>query len=156
MSDSLWAHGLYSPWNSPSQDTRVGSHSLLQGIFPTQGLNPGLPYCRLILYQLSHKGSPDLMGSCVNFLRLLLQSRRFKQQTLTHSQSWRLEVWYQDIGKVMLPLRFWAEPFFTSSQFLVLAVDGWHSLLCSYISPVSASVITWYSSHILVSKGCFP
>ena len=47
-------HGLYSPWNSPGQNTGVGSLSLLQRIFPTQGLNPGLPHCRLILYQLSH------------------------------------------------------------------------------------------------------
>ena len=46
VSDSLWPHGLYSPWNSPGQDTGVGSLSLLQGIFPTQGWNPGLPYCR--------------------------------------------------------------------------------------------------------------
>ena len=38
----------------------VGSLSLLQGIFPTQGLNPGLPHCRWILYQLSQKGSPEL------------------------------------------------------------------------------------------------
>ena len=52
-------HGLYSPWNSPGQNTGVGSHSLLQGIFPTQGSNPGLPHCRQILYQLSHKGSPN-------------------------------------------------------------------------------------------------
>ena len=37
------------------------SHSLLQGIFPTQGLNPGLPHCRQILYQLSHKGSPRIL-----------------------------------------------------------------------------------------------
>ena len=58
MSDSLWPQGLYSPWNSPGQNTGVGSFSLLQGISPTQGLNPGLPYYRWILYQLSHKGSP--------------------------------------------------------------------------------------------------
>ena len=57
VSDSLQPHGPYSPWNSPGQNTRVGSLSLLQGIFPTQGLNPGLPHCRQILYQLSHKGS---------------------------------------------------------------------------------------------------
>ena len=57
MSDSLWPRGLYSPWNSPGQNTGVGSLSLLQGIFPTQGLNPGLLHCRQILYQLSHKGS---------------------------------------------------------------------------------------------------
>ena len=43
---------------SPGQNTGVGSLSLLQGIFPTQGSNPGLPHCRRILYQLSHQGSP--------------------------------------------------------------------------------------------------
>ena len=51
----------YSPWNSPGQNTEVGSLSLLQGIFPTQGLNPGLPHCRQILYKLSHKGSPRIL-----------------------------------------------------------------------------------------------
>ena len=40
------AHGPHSPWNSPGQNTGVGSLSLLQGIFPTQGSNPGLPHCR--------------------------------------------------------------------------------------------------------------
>ena len=55
MSDSLWPHELYSSWNSPGQNTGVGSLSLLQGIFPTQGSNPGLPYFRWIFYQLSHK-----------------------------------------------------------------------------------------------------
>ena len=53
----LWPHGLYSPWNSPGQNTGVGSLSLLQGIFPTQGSNLGLLHYRWILYQLSHKGS---------------------------------------------------------------------------------------------------
>ena len=61
MSDSLWPHGLYSPWNSPGLDTGVGSLSLLQRIFPTQGSNPGLLYCRWILHQLSHKRSPRIL-----------------------------------------------------------------------------------------------
>ena len=57
-------HGLYRPWNSPGQDTGVGRHSLLQGIFPTQESNPGLPHCRWILYQLSHKASvPEMTGA---------------------------------------------------------------------------------------------
>ena len=47
-------------WLYPGQNTGVGSRSLLQGIFPTQGSNPGLPHCRQILYQLSHQGSPLL------------------------------------------------------------------------------------------------
>ena len=54
MSNSLQPHGLYSTWNSSGQNSLF----LLQGIFPTQALNPGLSHCRQILYQLSHKGSP--------------------------------------------------------------------------------------------------
>ena len=61
LSDSLQPHGLSSPWDSPGQNTGVGSLSLLQEIFPTQGSNPGLPYCRQILYQLNHKGNPPLV-----------------------------------------------------------------------------------------------
>ena len=57
MSNSFQSHGLYSLWNFPGQNTVVGSLSLLQGIFPIQGSNPGLPHCRWILYHLSHKGS---------------------------------------------------------------------------------------------------
>ena len=57
MSDSMRLHGfLYSSWYSLGQNTGVGSLSLLQGIFPTKGSNPGLPHCRQILYQLSPKG----------------------------------------------------------------------------------------------------
>ena len=61
VSDSLRPHGMYSPWNSPGQNTGVGSLSLLRGIFPTQGSNPGLLHCRQILYQLNHKGSPRIL-----------------------------------------------------------------------------------------------
>ena len=62
-SDSLWPHGLYPtrllcPWASPGKNTGVGSHSLLQGIFLTQGLNPGLLHCMQSLYHLSHQGRP--------------------------------------------------------------------------------------------------
>ena len=49
-----------TPWNSPGQNAGVGSLSLLQGIFPTQGQKAGLLHCRWILYQLSHKGSPRI------------------------------------------------------------------------------------------------
>ena len=50
---------LLCPWNSPGKNHGVGSHSLLQGIFLTQGSNPGLLHCRQILYPLSHQGSPQ-------------------------------------------------------------------------------------------------
>ena len=61
MSHSLRPHGLeptrlLHPWNSPSKNTGVGCHFLLQGIVPTRGLNLGLPHCRQTLYHLSHQG----------------------------------------------------------------------------------------------------
>ena len=57
VSHSLWPQGLCSSWNSPGQNTGVGSLSLLQWIFPTHESNRGLPHCRQILYQLNHKGN---------------------------------------------------------------------------------------------------
>ena len=66
VSDSLRPYGLsptrlLHPWNFPGQSTGVGCHFLLQGIFLTQGLNPGLLHCRQILNWLSHQGSPHLV-----------------------------------------------------------------------------------------------
>ena len=67
VSDSFWPHGLYPtrllhPWNFPCNNTRVGYHFLLQSIFPTQGLNPGLLHCRQMLYHLSHQGSSIILS----------------------------------------------------------------------------------------------
>ena len=64
MSDSLWPRALQParvlcPWNSSDKHTGLGCHSLLQGIIPTQGLNPGLLPCGQILYSLSHQGSHE-------------------------------------------------------------------------------------------------
>ena len=57
-SPSLQADSLPSKPPGKSTNAGVGCHSLLQGIFLTQGLNPSLPHCRQILYHLSHQGSP--------------------------------------------------------------------------------------------------
>ena len=64
VSDSLQPYELQParllcPWDSPGKNTGVGHHALLPGIFPTQGLNPGLPQCRQILYHLNYQGSPE-------------------------------------------------------------------------------------------------
>ena len=48
---------LLHPWDFPGKNTGVGCHSLLQGIFPTQGSNPGLLHCRWLLYRVSHQES---------------------------------------------------------------------------------------------------
>ena len=62
VSDPLWTHGLYSPWNFPDQSTGMGSCSLLQGIFPTQVLNPGLLLCRQISLPAEPRGKPKNTG----------------------------------------------------------------------------------------------
>jgi len=61
-SPALQADSLPAEPQRKPKNTGVGSLSLLQGIFPTQGLNPSLSHCRRILYQLSHKGSPITAG----------------------------------------------------------------------------------------------
>ena len=71
MSDSLQLYGLYSPWNSSGQNTGASSLSLLQGIFPTQGSNPGLLHCRQILYQVSYRvGCGGKGGQCPFFCKV--------------------------------------------------------------------------------------
>ena len=106
---SLRPHRLYSLWNSPGQNTGVGSLSLLQGIFLTQGSNPGLLHCRRILYQLSHKGSPRILewGSLSLlwgiFLtqesnRGLLHCRQFLYQLNSRRSPDRWESWGPNCG----------------------------------------------------------
>ena len=58
---TLQPHSLYSPWNSLGQNIGVGSFSLLQGIFPTQGLNPGLLHCRADSLPAESQGSPRIL-----------------------------------------------------------------------------------------------
>ena len=70
VSDSLQPHGLQPTrllclWNSLDKNNGRGSHSFLQGFFPTQGLSPGLPHYKQILYSLSHQGSPYLQCATI-------------------------------------------------------------------------------------------
>ena len=58
---TLWSHELYSPWNSSGQNTGMGSLFPSPGDLPNPGIEHGLPHCRQILYQLSHKESPRIM-----------------------------------------------------------------------------------------------
>ena len=61
---------LFYPWDSPGRKTGVGCHSLLQGIFLTQGLNLCLLHCRQILYHLSHQKSPNVDFLIVSYFKL--------------------------------------------------------------------------------------
>ena len=91
VSDSLQPHRLYSPWNSPGQNPGVGSLSRLQGIFPTQGSNPGLQHCRWILYLLSHteaKGPVPVPGSGLHVVELRLSPVPFPYPLFTQGGWW--------------------------------------------------------------------
>ena len=83
VSDSLQPHVLYSGWNSPGQNTTVGSLSLLQGIFPAQGFNLGLPHCRQNLYQLSYQGCPSQHKSYIISMVNSLGSLTLETMTLS-------------------------------------------------------------------------
>ena len=73
----------FSPWNSSGQNSGAGSLSLLQGIFPTQGSNPGLLHCRQILYQLRAKGSPGILEwVAYSFSRGIFPTQESKQSLL--------------------------------------------------------------------------
>ena len=124
MSSSLGSHELYSPWTSPGQNTGVGSLSLLQRIFPTQVLNPGLLHCRQILYQLSHcTWGPHIltkvmMGWREEMVFLEFRAPRFPsrswKQSGPASRSWRQREWRNILAFSCLPISHlkWA----TSSQ----------------------------------------
>ena len=91
LSDSLRAHGPYSPWDSPSQDTGVGGLFLLQGIFPIQGLTPRPSHGR---HKLSHKGSSRVCNfkksqrklSCHHFLPQVKRAQISKAMGMMESQ----------------------------------------------------------------------
>ena len=73
----VWPVRLLCPWDSPGNNTGVGCHALLQGIFPPQGSNPGLQHCRWILYPLSHQGIPGK-----TYERLCLKSHEKKKASM--------------------------------------------------------------------------
>ena len=79
--------GLYNPWNSPGQDTGVGSRSLLQGIFPTQGSNSGLQHCRQILLPAEPPENPKNTGvGSLSLLQGIFPTQELKQGLLHHRQ----------------------------------------------------------------------
>ena len=114
-----------SPWNSPGQNTGVGSLSLLQGILPTQGSNPGLPHCRRILYQLSHKEGPISWVKNPRSPTLLLHVI--------------LQVISFILSQQCLPWHGWTDPCVKS-----LLSSGYHQAIPLPVSPMHAFSLLWY------------
>ena len=73
--------GFSVPGDSPGRNTGVGCHDLLQGIFPTQGSNPGLPHCRWILYCLNH----HKMTLCLRGIQHMQRNEWVYPEDLTYS-----------------------------------------------------------------------
>ena len=131
MWDSM--DGLYSPWNSLGQKTVVDSLSLLQGIFPTQGSNPGFLHFRWILYQLSHKESFGTVGTFnlrpVIFLKIWDLSLHYFYKCLPHLKT-----------SVCLFLFFFPCDFYYLDTFV--------SILCAYW------VLYFSSCFLIFSQWC--
>ena len=155
VSDSLRPHGLYSSWNSPGQNTGVGTLSLLQGSFPTQGLNPGLPHCRRILYQLSHKGSPRTLewGMMLSYQGSPTPSTVDTQKCLLN-KTWLIEVlgnWQGNLmfvfsGTILVHVFFRKHLPGELSSWLILKKE--HDLLPCVISlELSVVVSLAFESH---------
>ena len=93
MSNSLRSHGVYSPWNPPDQNTRVGSLFLLQRVFQSQRWNPGLLHCKQVLYHLSHQGSPIneyiRISPMAQWVKNHLQCRRHRFDLWLRKFSWK-------------------------------------------------------------------
>ena len=79
------------PWDSPSNNTGMGSHSLLQGIFLIQELKPYLLYCRWILYHLSQQGMHACMLSCFGHVWLFVTPWTIAQEAPLSKQFSRQE-----------------------------------------------------------------
>ena len=128
LSATPWTVACQAPlsMDSPGQNTGVGCHSLLQGIFPIQGSNPGLPHCRQILYHLSHQGSPRILGwvyaaAAAKLLQLcltlcdpidsspagspvpgILQARTLEWAAISFSSAWKWKVKMKLLSRIWL------------------------------------------------------
>ena len=131
MSDSLRPHGLYNPWSSPGQNTAVGSLSLLQEIFPTQGSNPGLLHCRWILHCWA-TGKPKNTGvGSLTLLQWIFLTQE-SNQDLLHGRWILYQLSYEGSRKLLTNI--------------LHASENTHAML-SHFSRVRLCVTPWTAAH---------
>ena len=165
---SVYGLYIYSPRNSPGQNTGLGSLSLLQGIFPTQGWNPPLPHCRQILHQLSHKRKfshffppkPQLFVKFLIIATILsydysefpshLGGMEFKFMAL-----WLRYYWH----KVILSKLYMITPALKKMHLVVnihMIVEGEHTRLCRRVGTIlSRSLLSLLDLFCLFSNSNF-
>ena len=158
MSTSLQPLGLYSPWNSLGQNTRMCSLSLLQGIFPTQGSNSGLPHCRQILYQLSYQRSPLNKKLLTNLLSKDVCCGRGSGKTLYCNKVYNSLAKTNEGGTHHPPsdvcVRSFFCPFFTLIKLCYTKALEWSSLVpgpkaksLEIINPTSFTISYQWGDH---------
>ena len=143
---TLWPYGLYSPWNSPGQNTGVGRLSLLQGIFPTQGSNPGPLHCRGILYQLSYQGKPKNTGVGSLFFLTQIFLTQESNHGLPHCRWILYQLSYQGKCKInvhktvfLIFFKYWTKAelalsYLVPSQCYVRGFENWKAFINYAIS----------------------
>ena len=156
VSHSLWPHGLQParilcPWDSPGKNTGVGCQFHLQGIFPTQGSNPGLPNCRQILYQLSHQGSPRILEwVAYPFSRGSSQPRKWTQVSCIAGgffTSWATRETWALLIRTLIPFR-------NSTLLAKLPPQGWTPNTITLRGRVSTYEF-WRDTNIQSKQGLF-
>ena len=146
---------LLCPWNFPSKNTGVGCHVLLQGIFPTQGLNLGLLHCRWILYGLSHQGRWRI-------IYLSTHTRvRAHTHTYTHTHPTGSAFPFHSLLQGIFPFSGPPEPTAAAAPAAGKSLQ-WCPTLCNPIdgsppgSPVpgipQASMLEWVNQHKRISN----
>ena len=144
--------------DSPGQNTRVGSHSLLQGIFPNHRSNPGLLHCRQILYQLSHQGGSRILevGSLSVLQRIfpteesnrgLLHCRRILYQLkdimwgFSHHMVRHVKIVLQDDSNSKVFIKIWATLVDQCTESACNAGDP--GSIPELDDPLEKGVVTW-------------
>ena len=125
--------------NSPDKNTAVGCHALHQGIFPTQGSNPGLPHCKCILYHLSHQGSPFKYIIKYDYFWMVNRSCFFSMTQAPECLSTLSDPFFRstecaEIGQFIYPFfpgRFCSVPKQTTSQLLTLFLGFFFTCQCT-------------------------
>ena len=148
MSDSLRPYGLQPPrllrpWDFSGKSTGMGCHFLLQGTFLTQGLNPGLPHCRRMLYPLSHQGSPrKSLGSFTFFFLTYSKTSLYFSSVLNVSLS-------PDLTHIFLLIPFGAYlSIFKNYKVTVYTLQFY----CSLRATVHTNTLTPVRPHTLTHK----
>ena len=133
---------------SPGKNTGMGCHSLLQGIFATQGSNLGLPHCRQILYHLSQQGSPlGIVAIRLSHWVLMVERKQeyWILQSLCYSQAGAMQTWWKEGSWVILEsIQVWS------------FLRSWHCVcwfLCSVWGPWSSP--HWATQPVSLSFGSF-